>query len=119
MMSIADRRRKCPITCPRCEEPLFRETLSLVPSFQCTKCHASLRISRVYSVVARILAGGVALAVCLALGMSISHLPTALLIFVLIFFASYIAIAPLVAARFPPPVYNDDEENFVTLHLDG
>ena len=108
--------RKYPVRCPLCEEPLIRESMSLVPSFQCTKCHASPRISRVYGVVARILAAGLAAGLCLALGVDTNHLSATLFLFALVFFVSYIPVALAVAVSFPPHVHHD-EEKFVRLGL--
>jgi hypothetical protein len=108
--------RKFPFTCPYCETPLLRESLSLIPSFECTKCHANLKISVIYSIAARILAGAFSLAVCLLLGASRNHFSGSLLLFIFLFFISYMPISFLLAARFSPRV-KDSEETFVRLHI--
>src|ERR1700733_7762986 len=61
------------LRCPRCGTPLIRQTLSLVPAFQCHECQASLRISRVYGLTARILSAAVALAVSMFWGPTVSN----------------------------------------------
>jgi hypothetical protein len=108
--------RKFSFTCPHCETPLFRESLSLLPSFQCTKCHANLRISRIYAIAARILAGALSVAVCLLLGASGHHLFEFLLLFAVFSFISYMPISFLLATRFSPRVH-DGEETFVRLDI--
>jgi hypothetical protein len=108
--------RKFSFTCPHCETPLLRESLSLLPSFQCTKCHANLRISRIYAIAARILAGALSVAVCLLLGASGHHFFGFLLLFVFVFLISYMPISFLLSARFAPRV-QDGEETFVRLHI--
>lgn len=108
--------RKFRFTCPHCETPLLRESVSLRPSFQCTKCFANLRISPIYGIVARILASALSLAVCLLLGASRYHFFGFLLLFAFLFFISYMPISLFIAARFPPRM-QDGEETFVRLHI--
>jgi len=104
-----------PFKCPHCGTPLLRESVSLLPSFECTKCHAKLRISRVYGIVARILAGGLSLIAYALLGASGSHFFVSLALFLLLFFISYSPISFFLTAYFPPRVHADED---IFLRLD-
>jgi hypothetical protein len=96
--------------------PLLRESLTLLPSFQCTNCHANLGISRTYAIAARILAGALSMAVCLLLGASRQHFFGFLVLFAFVSFIFYMPISFLLATRFSPRV-QDGEETFVRLDL--
>jgi hypothetical protein len=100
--------------CPHCGTQIIRQSLSLVHSFECAECHASLRISRVYSIAARILAGAVALAACALWHATDSNFSNLMLTFALVFLVTYMPISFIIAKLFPPHV---EEEVSQDLHL--
>jgi hypothetical protein len=95
------------LRCPHCEARIVRQSLTAVSSFECSACHTSLRISRGYSVAARILASAAALATCILWGRTGGNFSSLILMFVLVFLLTYMPFSLVVTKLFPPQVQQE------------
>lgn len=96
------------LKCPHCVTPLLLQSMTLLQSFVCPKCHASLRISRIYRIVVTTVTGVSSLG-CLIMLLGVHSLGSIIfpILWLVLCFVLYIPSAFVLTKVFPPRIVDE------------
>jgi hypothetical protein len=94
------------LKCPHCNAALIMESMTLLSSFQCSRCYSNLRIEKKYAIGAKVLAVTASLAICI-----LSRSTNPLFLILLFLVADIVLTCPtglFLTAIFLPRAYDEE-----------